>query len=225
MAYNEITLPDWQQLVRRMFGLQGSGGNVPVLASEIQPIAIVQPFAAEFEVLLGRKLFCGSISNDWNTAESAANELENPAGSNLVVVVTKCIGTFRQLHTAAAVSGQHSFGMCDPTDPALGNNQGPTTTRDPRRGSAIGAIIGAPNMRFEQSAVLSFGQVLHRQHFVVPISVEFFRQMELPEPIVLLPGWKLRHKVLNVTVTTGGKNVTTTWAGYIRTLNREEETA
>jgi hypothetical protein len=87
MAFNEITLPRWQQLVRRRFGLVGPGGNVPVLAAEIQPTVEVEPAAFEHEALRG--IFHYSLFDNVGAAGNSVLwiELKNQSDSNKLIVV------------------------------------------------------------------------------------------------------------------------------------------
>jgi len=102
MAYNEISLPKWQDLVRRRFGLTGPGGNVPVVASEIQPVVIVEPALPEHEVLRGTTHYLRSIFRTIANAQRGAVGLVNPVGSGKIVVVDRVWGALRWLTTAPA---------------------------------------------------------------------------------------------------------------------------
>lgn len=92
MAYNEITVPRWQNLVRRRFGIVGQGGNVPVLASEIQPVVMIEPSSPEHELLRGVRTALGSIQRPVGLNEFASVALENPNASNKLLVVERIFG-------------------------------------------------------------------------------------------------------------------------------------
>lgn len=91
MAYNEISLPNWQQLVRRIFGLTGQGGNVPVLAPEIQPVVMVQPAVPEHDYLRGVKRWSGTRGVSGTVSTAPAVGVYNPAGSGRLIVLERIV--------------------------------------------------------------------------------------------------------------------------------------
>lgn len=90
MAFNEISLPTWQNLVRRVFGLTGGGGNVPLLAPELQPVVVVQPDVPEYALLRGE---IPMITN-FNVAAGGAGNLSagqvrNIADSGRLIIIDR----------------------------------------------------------------------------------------------------------------------------------------
>lgn len=87
MGYNEISAPGYQNLVRRVFGLTGPGGNIPTVAPEIQGIAILQPANKEHDRLRGEDILCAGTFVTGTGATRPYVGLLNPAASNRVVVL------------------------------------------------------------------------------------------------------------------------------------------
>lgn len=147
--YNAISLPNWQQLVRRIFGLTGPGGNVPTLSPEIQPVAIIQPDQAETWILRDR-LPCVGFARAAAGGGTAGLgvQLLNPTGSGKLIVIE----TWRARAIRAgpgARGGTITFEINQNTLPTLGN----ASSRDMRRlvtpagqmrqsAIAIGAAVG-----------------------------------------------------------------------------------
>lgn len=102
MAYNEITLPKWQDLVRRRFGLQGPGGNVPVLAPEIQPVVVVEPSAFEHELLRKNVHYLRSEYRTIGAAQYASMALRNPPDSGKFLIVERIYGFLHWLSAPPA---------------------------------------------------------------------------------------------------------------------------
>lgn len=94
MAYNEVTLPQWQQLVRRVFGLTGPGGNIPTIAPEITPVVVLQPHSAEFRKLRNENLWSAAIAQTSGAAVVGGGGLVNPVGSGVLVVIERIALSF-----------------------------------------------------------------------------------------------------------------------------------
>ncbi len=90
-AYNEITVARWQNLARRLFGLQGAGGNVPLLTPEIQPVIVLQPDTPEHWLLRDEHGFGQGVSQVGAAGVRATCGFFNPSTSNKIVTVHRAV--------------------------------------------------------------------------------------------------------------------------------------
>lgn len=89
--YNEVTLPQWQNVIRRVFGLQGPGGNVPIVAPEIVPVVILQPSHPEFHLLRKEKLWRMGRVNAGGVGTVGSIGIVNPSTSGVMAVFTRIL--------------------------------------------------------------------------------------------------------------------------------------
>jgi len=153
VAYNEISLPKWQDFVRRRFGLTGPGGNVPVLASEIQGVAVLEPAAFEHELLRHVLHFNGSTG--FSTAGTAGQNrviLSNPAGSNKLVVVQSIDTLLTHEHDASSMLYQTTLYMNDDVANPIAWDSGPWSG---------GAPCDARISRVQPSCCVSYWDASH----------------------------------------------------------------
>lgn len=126
MAYNEISVPHWQNLVRRVFGLTGAGGNVPLLAPEIQPVAIIQPATADQRIYRGETPFATALETFLPAAGNrAAIQMRNDSDSGRMVIIEIC--------KAFAVGGVRPAFSLTELDLAVGISANSAFVRDSRR--------------------------------------------------------------------------------------------
>jgi len=85
---SEIQGGRWDTGLRRLFNIKGPS-VAPSLGPEIQPITIAQPWVAENEYLLRNRLCVGYGNKAATVGEYSAVQLENPAGSNTILVVSQ----------------------------------------------------------------------------------------------------------------------------------------
>ncbi len=187
MAYNEVTLPQWQNLVRRVFGLVGPGGNTPLLAPEIQPVVTLQPDNAEFRRLRLEKLWGGGDIVNGGAGVFPCLGLNNPAGSGTMIVFERVkfwvFDSATPTDATLRIDTQANVAAATPT---LRN----TTFSGPRDSREIVAGAGTP------AAVLRAGTAAapaagFRLGFVHNQSITFQDQTNEVPQIVLLPGFGL----------------------------------
>lgn len=189
MAYNEISLPQWQNLVRRVFGMTGPGGNLPTVAPELQGVVILQPSLSEYRRLRGEKLWSSSRRNDSGVGTVGTVGFVNPAGSGAIVVVERAY--------IACISGTATT-FCPLMMDTQANVEGSTpgvagvitqSTRDSRE-ITPGAGQSAAIQRFGPVAVPANGFQLTAA-FANAIALSPPSYAPAVEEIVLFPGFGL----------------------------------
>lgn len=184
-AYNEITLPRWQNLVRRLFGLQGPGGNVPLITPEIQPIAIIQPESCEFPLMRGEVPYGGHITQVGAAGLRPIVALVNPAGSNTLVLVD--IIEYQAIDTAPqfieAIVSSTTQGAIEAIAPTLSNT---ILCRDGRR-TFFQTQAGAAVMRQGQTNTV-FALFFSGRRFGSSAVAAFNATAGIARGIVLVPG-------------------------------------
>jgi hypothetical protein len=202
VAFNEITLPRWQNYIRRRFGLVGPGGNVPVVAPEIQPTAVVEPAAFEHEAERGIRHY-----QQGDTVAAAGNsylwmQLLNPTTSNVIAVVTGLDVTYANSGTShAGIAQTPMIGLRY----AVANfSAGPVTafSTDSRRSiarascelyhqaAAAGAFAMTENLGY--LSLHAFDGL--NGYTAGALSMDFFHARQVG-PVLLLPGYALAWAV------------------------------
>jgi hypothetical protein len=196
--FNAITLPRWQNYVRRRFGLVGPGGNVPVVAPEIQPTAVVEPAAFEHEAMRGIKHY-----QQGDTVAAAGNswlwmQLLNPATSNVIAVVTGLDVTYA--NTGASHAGIAQIPSIGLRYAVANFSAGPVTafSTDSRRSisrascelyhqaAAAGVFAMTENLGY-----MTLHQTSSLNGFVAgALAMDFFTARH-NYPVLLLPGYAL----------------------------------
>lgn len=209
-GYNEVGLPNWQNLVRRVFGLSGAGGNVPVLAPEIQPVAILQPDNAEYRRLRGDQLWA---AGDDRTGGLTANvvAIVNPAGSGRLVVIE-----WLEARASGAAASQFAVRIDTQTNVEALANTVTAIRHAPRDSRMIVPGGGIP------AAVLRFGNAAASTGFVLGFGLNVSAFPDFPitvESVVLTPGFGVLAQN-----ETAGQRIQWLLRWYERILETSEET-
>lgn len=183
MAYNEITLPYWQNLVRRKFGLVGPGGNVAVVAPEIQPVVVIAPAGEEDRRLRGEDKYGFSQGGIGTGLNRPYVGLVNPVGSNKLGVIFRISAAAFDTGGAANV-GKMVIDTTTNLAPFLGTIQN-VVPEDVRTALVPGSPTAGLSPQTGSSAALTTGFPLR---FWNQIGTNI-REIVVEAGIILLPGW------------------------------------
>jgi|SRR5215510_6553936 len=216
-GFNEVSLPQWQQVIRRVFGLTGPGGNVPSIAPEIQPIVVLQPDLPEFRWLRREVPWAARRGNSGGAATLPTLGFINPAGSGTLVVLERmelsCLPLAAQssiivsLDTEANVVGNTPGGVSGATN---------ISARDTRVTQVAGSGTPAAVVRFGPVAAPAAGFGLREY---VTATVATVQLLDAVPNVVLFPGWGITAWYNQ---TGAGSTLAVNWTWYERALEQAE---
>lgn len=217
MAYNEVSLPQWQQVIRRVFGLTGPGGNVPTIAPEIQPVVMLQPDLAEFRWLRKESTWAGRRGNSGGVGTVPTIGFLNPLGSNTLVVLDtlhiSLIGLAAQSSVIVSLDTQTNVEGNTPGGVAGATN---FSGRDSRIVQPAGSGTPAAVIRFGPVAAPAAGfGVLE----LVTAGTAPAYWLDVVKDIVLFPGWGITLFYNN---TGAGTTLTVSFRWYERPAEQAE---
>lgn len=211
---NEITLPNWQNTVRRVFGLVGPGGNVPVLSPEIQPVVLLQPDNPEFRRLRKEALWSGGRGSSSAAGTLATGGMVNPSTSGTLAVIERVT-----CHAWSAIANLECRLLIDTEANVIARCPNVATAADssPRDTRTLVPGAGQPGVviRYGAAAGALTGFVV-RRFFTGNIGDP---SNEEARDIVLTPGWGIYFACVQAGA---GQTVLPTFEWYERPMETAE---